>query len=80
MKTIWIEALARKAGFKNLIVSKGTGLAGGLALMWNDEVNINFIWKNNRIICCDVEDFAGRGKWRLFGYHGTPYNSEKVDF
>lgn len=69
---IRIENIARKMGFQNVFIAERQGLAGGLALLWTDKVQINCVWKNNRILCGDVVGVDGFKKWRLFGCHDTP--------
>lgn len=75
-----MERVARMLGFNNFEIVEARGTAGGLILMWTDDVNIEMEWKSDRIIGCDILDYDRVKRWSIFACHGTPYNSEKRTF
>lgn len=58
---------------------KAIVFAGGLALIWNDKIVMRCLWKDDRIICYEVERDEGMEKLRFTAY-GPPYYKEKVNF
>ena len=56
-----------RLGFLHAVASAAKGLAGGIVLMWREGTNIEFVWKNDKVICCDVKGLVEDRSWRLFG-------------
>lgn len=63
-----------KLGFKNAFTVAAAGTARGISLLWNDEVNLRWVWNTDHIICRDVVNAAGKPIWNLFAWYGLPYN------
>lgn len=74
-----IERLSIKLGLTNCEIMKAIVFAGGLALIWNDKIVMRCLWKDDRIICYEVERDEGMEKLRFTAY-GPPYYKEKVNF
>lgn len=55
-------------------------MACGLALMWTNDVEIEFLWHSDRIMNCLVNDLKGNHLWNLLACHGTPYEGEIRSF
>lgn len=77
----WKINQVRKAiGFTHSKVVEAKGNAGGIALLWTNEVRLKCSYNNDRLFCCDVEDELGNGIWSFIACHGTPYPVEKFRF
>lgn len=75
-----MERVARMLGFNNFEIVEARGIAGGLILMWTDDVQLEMEWKSDRIICCNILVYDRVKRWSLFTCHGTLYNCEKRVF
>lgn len=53
-KKLRMESICHKLGFRSNHIIEANGLAGGLSLMWNEEINLEIEWSTKRIICCRV--------------------------
>lgn len=47
-----LEPICRKLGYQNIERADARGTTSGLLLMWNDEIQMELIWKNYRVLCC----------------------------
>lgn len=48
--------------------------------MWKEELEIHCLWKNDRMICCSVNEALGDKKWKMLGCYGIPYRRENEYF
>lgn len=55
-------------------------MVGGLALMWDDDVNVKYVWNTVRIIWYEVLELEQRKLWNLFACYGPFYNTMKWAF
>lgn len=53
-------------------MADATGLTSGLNLMWVSKINLKVLWKNCRVMCCEV--FKDGSIWNLYAVYETPYN------
>lgn len=72
-----MEKICLNLGFNNFWIVESRGRAGGMAIMWNDVINIQYVWSNERIIHCEVFDLMGSKLWDLFACYATPYGAKK---
>lgn len=48
--------------------------------MWNEEVDMEYVWSSNIIVYCVIKDEVGRPLWNLLACYGPPYLKEKSNF
>lgn len=48
--------------------------------MWKEEINMECVYKSERIICCEVKDLFEGKNWRMVGCYGSPHFHLKRDF
>lgn len=59
-----------KFGFRNCFGVDSMGRSGGLALLWNDDINVSIVnFTNHHIHAVVMND---GGKWFLTGVYGHP--------
>ena len=75
-----MERLCRKLGYFEFVIVEPSGLAGGLTMMWKKELDIQCLWKSNRVICCSFKPAPTEEAWNFYGCYGTPYPREKEKF
>lgn len=75
-----MEHISGKLGFCNMIVVDSVGRAGGMMIMWNENVNIELCMTTERVIHCYVMDYKGMTIGNLLASHRTPYEAEKKLF
>lgn len=75
-----IELLCRRLGYANYIIVDPSGLAGGLELMWSNDIQVTCKLKSSRLIFSEITGIGGFESWVLLACHGTPYLREKKDF
>lgn len=49
-------------------------------MLWSDDFRMVFLWKTERLICCEVHLLGGGKAWNLLEVYGTFYNTEKENF
>lgn len=72
-----MEKIGDKIGLNNLFVVDPMGWAGGLAILWNNEINFDVLWNSDRIVVCSVKDHRGVNLGNMVNCYGTPYLAEK---
>lgn len=72
--------ISRRLGFLNLIIIEAKGRAGGLALLWNDDLIVEKCWNTERVICCKVKECGRENCWNLIASYGTLYLNAKAVF
>lgn len=75
-----MERVGRSLNFKNSEIVDPNGLAGGLALFWSEDIELECIWKLDRILQCTISEKLSMLKWNLIACYGTPYYKEKRSF
>lgn len=75
-----IGNVCRNLGFDHWVSVDAKGTAGGLVIMWSEDLALEIIWKKDGVICGEITDDGGLGKWRIYFCHGTPYAKEKDSF
>lgn len=51
----WVEKVGDKLGFNKNFVVDPVGPAGGLAIMWNNEINFDVKWNSDRNVVSSVK-------------------------
>jgi hypothetical protein len=54
-----------------------SNISGGLALLWNNNVNITIIKSNKMIIDCYITACNNNNHWFATGFYGSPYQNTK---
>ncbi|XP_015879387.3 uncharacterized protein LOC107415557 [Ziziphus jujuba] len=75
-----LEKVCRSLGYHNMEIIEAKGNAGGLCLMWSDDVNLKIERSNERVICGDMLDDVGNPTWSFLACHSPPYIGEKKNF
>ena len=70
-----MEYVKRRVGFNEKVVIKTKGRAGGLCLMWKNNVQIEVVEFNKYMIAVKILDPSG--DWFLVGFYGPPYAAKK---
>ena len=53
------------------------GHSGGLALLWNTDVNLQVKWKTFNLIVTEVNNVNGSSPWDCFCCYGPPRYKDK---
>jgi len=70
-----METVRRKLNFANCLEVECRGLSGGLALLWDSEVQLEICsFSTNHIDSIVTSD---KGKWRFTGIYGFPESNRK---
>ena len=75
-----MERLSRKLRYYNFEIVEATESAGGLIMMWKEDLLMSCVWKTKRIICCKLKPSLDAEEWLVYGCYGTPYLREKESF
>ncbi|XP_075674808.1 uncharacterized protein LOC142643997 [Castanea sativa] len=70
-----MEYVKRRVGFNENVVIEAKGRAGGLCLMWRNNVQIEVVEFNKYMIAVKILDPGG--DWYLVGFYGPPYAAKK---
>lgn len=74
-----VEGMIKRLNFANKMVMNPEGIAGGLVLMWTEEVDIRVISSNRNIIDVECYDLSGGSKMRItFLYAPTNYGERLI--
>lgn len=71
-----MERIYHSLKFKYSVIMEAKGSAGGITLMWSEEINIQCIWKSSCLLHWIVIDKAGCKLWNMLACYGTPYHNE----
>ncbi|KAA3469681.1 reverse transcriptase [Gossypium australe] len=74
-----MEKVRQRCGYQYGIDVEAMGSRGGLSLAWRGDVNIALQSFSHRHIDVIVEEEDGGKKWRLTGFYGSPYASDRED-
>lgn len=74
------KKLCLRLGFNNYFIVDSIGKAGGLTLMWNEEIHLAYVWNTDRILHCELQDCEGSKQANLLVVHGTPFLAGKKLF
>lgn len=72
-----MERIRKSFGFLNGIDVFTSSSRGGLCLAWKDSINISFPSFSNNLINVIVKNESGDSTWRLTGFYGSPYESNR---
>lgn len=75
-----INNIRNSLSFTNSEIIEAKGTAGGMVLMWSDDLQLMIDWTSHRIISGVIRGLDGKDSWCLFGCHGTPYRKENATF
>ena len=70
----------QKIGFFEFVIVKPSGLASGLTMMWKKDLDIQCLWKSNRVICCSFKPVPTEEAWNFYRCYGILYPREKEEF
>nr|POE84156.1 hypothetical protein CFP56_40033 [Quercus suber] len=70
-----MEYVKRRVDFNEKVVIEAKGRAGGLCLMWKNNVQIEVVEFNKYLIVDKILDPGG--EWYLVGFYGSPYAAKK---
>lgn len=73
-----MEKINRKLGFRHHFIMEASGMADGIALMWNEDIQLEVEWHTGRTFCCLITEQVTDWKWYLLASYATPYSSEKA--
>ncbi|KAL6219472.1 hypothetical protein ACLB2K_007231 [Fragaria x ananassa] len=77
----YLSALRLQLGLRNGEVVYSEGQSGGVALFWEDGLDIRFLSKSSNHIDVEVFIVDGSGiRWRLTGFYGYPAAADKYLF
>ena len=68
LEKISMERIGRKMQFNNIFVVPRVNMAGGLALLWRDEINLDIQMYSN----CHIDAFINNGvddTWRFTDFY-----------
>ncbi|KAG6624127.1 hypothetical protein CIPAW_16G004600 [Carya illinoinensis] len=71
------DAIKRKLGFIGCFVVDARGCSGGLALLWNQDVNLEVLNFTQHHISVWLMSDDGVRKWMLTGFYGHPKVSKR---
>jgi exonuclease III len=72
-----LESIKIKVGFTNLFGVDNVGKSGGLALLWNNEVNVEIQNYSRRHINAVVQLDGVAQAWKFTGFYGHPDTSKR---
>jgi hypothetical protein len=75
----YLDDIRKRLGFDNLFVVDPVGRSGGLAFLWNSEVNLDVYNYSRRHINMVVKDGENSPLWKLTGFYGHPNSSRRAD-
>lgn len=75
-----LEKFARSLNSDKWAMVEAHGYAGGIAMLWSDELGLICLWKTERLICCEVQPLGEEKGWKLLGVYRSPYRTEKKVF
>lgn len=65
--------------FDNCYFVPATGKSGGLAIFWNDSVNLEVISSSKNVIHCRLHNILEK-QWDLFCVYGPPNSQNRNEF
>ncbi|CAL9010119.1 unnamed protein product [Prunus brigantina] len=80
MKDNAINVIRRKLGYRNSFNFDPDGIAGGLSLWWNDDLDIQILSSSKNVIDTAIISRNGECSKRITWVYGTPYRVEKDVF
>lgn len=72
-----LSQICSALGFYKAEIVEANGSAGGLCLMWSDDIEMEISWKSDCVIHGDVLGVEGIPIWSLLACYGLPYYREK---
>ncbi|GLT31148.1 hypothetical protein SLA2020_059070 [Shorea laevis] len=66
-----MERIRLEVGFSNCFAVKSVGRSGGLAVLWNEEVQIRLLTYSQSHIDMEIRDLTDL-HWHLTGFYGQP--------
>ncbi|KAL5699684.1 hypothetical protein ACHQM5_030553 [Ranunculus cassubicifolius] len=74
-----ILSTIRYLEYENYFYMPPVGLAGGLLLIWNTNMDIQVLHHSKYIIHTKIKSKSGFGNWNASFYYGSPYQEEKEE-
>ena len=65
-----MNVVAKLIRFQNLVALGPKGRAGGICMLWSNEVDIELLEFNSHMIAITIKDCAV--SWSLVGFYGPP--------
>lgn len=75
-----LSRICKKLRFGNSLIVDEIRAAGGLILLWNDNISATCLWKTERLISCLLKDLNSGLEWIFIGCYETLYPGEKQYF
>lgn len=66
-----LEMICRKLGCHNYDIVEAKGKAGGLCLIWSEDINLVVSWKFDRFFCGEIIREGGKPIHNIIACHGT---------
>lgn len=80
MDEVRMEKVHKALNYANFftVKAKANGLAGGLLLLWTDDIDLHCEKISENFLKCIVKGQADNVCWSFFPCYGTPYRGEKM--
>ena len=70
-----MNVVAKLIGFQNLVALGPKGRAGGICMLWSNEVDIEVLELNSHMIAITIKDCVV--SWSLVGFYGPPQKTKR---
>ena len=70
-----MNVVAKLIRFQNLVALGPKGRAGGICMLWSNEVDIELLEFNSHMIAITIKDCAV--SWSLVGFYGLPQKTKR---
>lgn len=75
----WMEQIKRKLAMKNGLMINPIGLKGGLAILWDEEVDLEIINLSSFHIHTKINNTGNPQFWHLTGFYDNPETSKDMN-
>lgn len=73
-----MEKISKKLGYRHHFIVEASGMAGGIALMWNGDIQLEVEWHTEKTIFYLITEPFSAWKWCLLASYATPFPREKA--
>uniref|UniRef100_A0A2N9I7H8 Endonuclease/exonuclease/phosphatase domain-containing protein n=1 Tax=Fagus sylvatica TaxID=28930 RepID=A0A2N9I7H8_FAGSY len=71
-----MQVIAKKIGFQNLVAIGPKGRAGGLCMLWVNDLEVEILEFNSNMIAIQIKEC--NVCWSLVGFYGPPYKAKHL--